>query len=176
MINIALGSGDHQGDLVPKPNSHPDVGGVPAITIATDPSAKAPQKGFSLFSPGGTFRLTFLTSGGAVIQCVDDSTLQWQSGRPLKPSQINWVTIWTADNTANQDITEIDMQADGNFVVYSGTTPLYNSQTDQHNTSNGFFLRMQDDGNLVIYDGNTAKWSTGTYARGGGVLAQRAAA
>jgi hypothetical protein len=33
---------------------------------------------------------------------------------------------------------------------------------------------MQDDGNLVIYMNGQAIWSTGTDARGGGTLAQRA--
>ena len=165
MINIALSNGDHQGDLVPTASSPRGVGGKPSVTITA---------GHSLYSPGGAFRLTFLPSAGAVIQCVDDSTLQWKSGQPLNPAQIQWVTIWTGGGTTNQDITEMDMQLDGNFVVYSGTTPIFNSITDQHNLTSGAFLRMQDDGNLVIYIGNKAIWSTGTFARGGGVLAQAA--
>jgi hypothetical protein len=167
MINIALSSGDHQGDLVPTANSPKGIGGVPCVSL---------QPGHSLYSPGGTFRLTFQTPEGAMIQCVNDATLQWQSGKPINPAQMQWVTLWTGGGTSDQVITEIDMQADGNFVAYSGTTPIFNSQTDQNNLTNGAFLRLQDDGNLVIFLGNRAIWSTGTNARSGGTLPQKAAA
>jgi hypothetical protein len=78
---------------------------------------------------------------------------------------MNWLTIWTGDGTASQAITEMDMQADGNFVVYAGDLPLFSSRTDQNNLTSGAYLRMQDDGNLVIYLGGNYIWSTGTQAR-----------
>ena len=167
MINLALSSLDIQGDMVPTQNSQRNLNGVPAVTI---------QTGGSLYSPAGAFRLTFLPSAGLVIQCVDDSSLpNWQSGAPISPAQINWVTIWTGGGTTGQAVVEFSMQADGNFVVYAGAnSAVFSSNTDQRNLTNGAFLRMQDDGNLVIYMNGKAIWSTGTDARGGGTLAQKA--
>lgn len=159
MINIALSKGDIQGDMVPHANTHhKSPGQIPSVGL---------KPGNSLYSPGGAFRLTLQTDGNAVLQRIDDSTLQWNSGQPLDPTQIRWIPVWST-GTNNRAVTELDMQADGNFVVYAGTTPVFSSQTDQNNLSNGAFLRMQDDGNLVIYIGNTAIWNTGTYARAGG--------
>ena len=170
MINIALSNGDLQGDMVPvgvpSPNGPPvsqtGIGGKPSVIL---------NAGNSLYSPSGAFRLTFSIPGGAVIQAVNDDTLpgQWVSGAPVTP---DWVTLWTAGNTAGQAITEIDMQADGNFVVYAGTTPIFNSQTDQNNLNSGAFIRMQDDGDLVLFLNGQPIWNTGTNARAGGILVQ----
>jgi hypothetical protein len=175
MINIALAAGDFQGDMVPVSSDPVDLGGEPAKII---------KAGHALYSPGGAFRLTFLSrdapgGGGAVIQAVDDTTLQWKSGAPINPASINWVTIWTGGNTAGQEIKEVAMQVDGNFVVYTapGTGPMsapFNSETEQPIDNSGAFLRLQDDGNLVIFLGSKAIWSTGTNARTGGILAQSA--
>jgi hypothetical protein len=163
MLNIALSNGDLQGDMVPTPASPiAEGGGKPSVTL---------KLGNSLYSPSGAFRLTSSIPGGVVVQCVNDTTLpgQWVNGAPINP---DWVTIWTAGETAGQAISEIDMQADGNFVVYVGHTPVYNSQTDQNNYTNGAFIRMQDDGDLVLFLNGQPIWNTGTNARAGGVLVQ----
>jgi hypothetical protein len=167
MLNLALSSGDLQGDMVPTANSPKGLGGVPSVII---------KAGHALYSPGGTFRLTFLPAAGLVIQCVDDASLpNWHGGQPINLSNVNWVTLWTGGGTVDQAILELDMQADGNFVAYAGTNAaIFNSQTDQHNLTSGAFLRLQDDGNLVIYMGGSSIWSTGTNARSGGTLVQRA--
>jgi hypothetical protein len=51
MSNIALSSGDHQGDMVPTAASPNGAGGVPSVHL---------KAGGSLYSPSGGFRLTFL--------------------------------------------------------------------------------------------------------------------
>jgi hypothetical protein len=173
MINIALSAGDFQGDMVPVAADPKSLGGVQSKIIG---------KGHALYSPGGAFRLTFLPpsapgGGGAVIQCVDDTTLQWKSGTPLNPADINWVTLWTGGNTPGKAIQQIAMQLDGNFVVYVGAGAdgaVFNSETDQNNLTSGAFIRLQDDGNLIIFVGGKAIWSTGTNARSGGILVQSA--
>src|SRR5271156_1227650 len=90
MINIQIRSDDHQGDMVPTPNSPLGGGNVPSERIVA-PAA--------LYSPGGTFRLTYLPILGAVIQCINDGTLVWSNNQlldPRNPTQVQWVTIWTA--------------------------------------------------------------------------------
>ena len=52
-----------------------------------------------------------------------------------------------------------DMQYDGNFVVYNGSTPLWSSNTVG---KGGNRVVMQGDGNLVIYKpDNTPVWASG---------------
>lgn len=56
------------------------------------------------------------------------------------------------------------MQPDGNLVIYSGSTPVWQSSTGQ----SGSRLVMQGDGNLVIYNSaNQAVWSSGTFPPAG---------
>ena len=53
------------------------------------------------------------------------------------------------------------MQGDGNLVLYSPTTYLWASWTQNHPND---FVLMQGDGNLVIYrqGGTVADWASGT--------------
>ncbi|QHC56707.1 bulb-type lectin domain-containing protein [Rathayibacter tanaceti] len=54
------------------------------------------------------------------------------------------------------------MQSDGNFVVYQGSTPTWNSGT---NGNPGAKFAVQTDGNLVVYKStNAPTWSSGTDA------------
>jgi hypothetical protein len=50
----------------------------------------------------------------------------------------------------------LDMQADGNLVLYKGKEALWASKTSGHP---GAYLSLQDDGNLVIYYGSTPIWT-----------------
>ncbi|EMM7968637.1 TPA: hypothetical protein VDT85_003744 [Pseudomonas aeruginosa] len=51
-------------------------------------------------------------------------------------------------------------QTDGNLVVYSGSTPIYNAELDG---KGGVKAQMQYDGNFVVYDANdNAIWHTHT--------------
>jgi hypothetical protein len=56
----------------------------------------------------------------------------------------------------------LDMQADGNLVLYSGiqqTSPVWASNT----VGAGAYAVMQADGNFVVYDwGNAPVWASGT--------------
>jgi len=58
---------------------------------------------------------------------------------------------------------DLDMQRDGNLVLYSGSHALWKSDTADHA---GDYATMQGDGNFVIYQGQRAIWSSGT-SRGG---------
>jgi hypothetical protein len=54
------------------------------------------------------------------------------------------------------------MQADGNLVVYLGSTPLWASGTGGH-AGGAYYLAVQPDANLVIYTpGNAALWASST--------------
>ena len=56
------------------------------------------------------------------------------------------------------------MQADGNFVIYRGTTPLWSSNTSGNS---GAKLLFQSDGNLVVYKANgVAAWSSNSSNKG----------
>jgi hypothetical protein len=58
-----------------------------------------------------------------------------------------------------------DMQTDGNFVVYNGSTPIWASET----FGSGYYVSMQNDGNLVVYSNtNVAQWSSNTAGNGSG--------
>ena len=59
-------------------------------------------------------------------------------------------------------------QSDGNLVLYSGSSPLWASNTS--GTTAGT-TEMQGDGNLVVYDGfHNAVWSSQTYGYSGAFL------
>ncbi|NRG42323.1 hypothetical protein HRK28_15520 [Rathayibacter sp. VKM Ac-2835] len=59
------------------------------------------------------------------------------------------------------------LQADGNFVVYSGGSVLWSTGT----SGVGNTLVMQTDGNAVIYGGDSSvKWSSGTAGNPGATL------
>lgn len=62
----------------------------------------------------------------------------------------------------------LDMQSDGNLVVYAGASrPLWATNTVRR----GAYAVMQTDGNLVVYNWNgRAVWSSNTYRRPGSFL------
>jgi hypothetical protein len=158
MLNFTLQRGDHQGDMVPTssdPIRNPTQGGMRATYL---------KPGNSLYSPSGAFRLCLQLDGNAVVQCVQDSTLprQWETGQALNPNAITWENPMWAAGTNDQGVIELDMQVDGNLVLYNATGASWNSGTEGNP---GAYLRMQDDGNLVIYGTNGgALWSTNTFA------------
>jgi hypothetical protein len=56
------------------------------------------------------------------------------------------------------------MQADGNLVMYQGSTPLWYTATGGQNCgANQCQAVFQSDGNFVVYNGSTALWNTGTW-------------
>lgn len=80
-------------------------------------------------SPSARYRLIFQTDGNLVLLHL--------------PGTVLWATA-----TEGQGADSVQMQTDGNLVVYAGATPLWESET----TGNlGAYLVLQNDGNLVIY-------------------------
>jgi hypothetical protein len=60
---------------------------------------------------------------------------------------------------------QLIMQGDGNLVIYSGGSAIWNTGTEGTGTSN--YLAMQGDGNLVVYtSANKAVWNSGTEGTG----------
>src|SRR5579872_301452 len=64
-----------------------------------------------------------------------------------------------SSNTGGTTSTVLSMQSDGNLVIYNGTSPVWSSKTSGNPNSH---LLMQTDGNLVIYEASTARWATNT--------------
>lgn len=58
------------------------------------------------------------------------------------------------------------MQGDGNFVIYRGSTPVWNRPVSGYTP--GSFAAFQTDGNFVIYRANnTVSWNAATNGKGG---------
>ncbi|MBL7255259.1 hypothetical protein [Paractinoplanes lichenicola] len=107
--------------------------------------------GQSLTSPNGQFRLTMQADGA------------------LREFRAEIEPVWQAVNLRMRAGSTLEMQGDGNLVIYGpGHVALWSSGTAGRN---GSVLRLQDDGNLVLYaPGNRAVWATGTCERHNGSL------
>lgn len=101
--------------------------------------------------PGATF--------GFPIQVVDPPVYLLLPGIRLYRGQ----TIASANGYYH-----LDMQTDGNLVIYSPKGAIWSTGTDR---KDGSTLVMQGDGNLVVYAANgKAVWSSGTAGRGNSKL------
>jgi hypothetical protein len=68
--------------------------------------------------------------------------------------------LFSGWNLASQSGTySLNMQSDGNLVVYRDGTSLWSSGTQGWTGANAF---VQTDGNFVIYGASGAPWSSGT--------------
>ena len=94
-----------------------------------------------LESPDGYCELKLQSDGNLVV---------YLNGRP------HW-----ASNTAGNDVIDVNMQDDGNFVLYkSNRTPIWATNTAGNP---GASVQIQDDGNVVVYNRNgTPLWATNT--------------
>jgi large repetitive protein len=133
----------------------------PTVTVkVTDPSTASAPIAFDGTTyaasaakswTGRSTRLVFQTDGNLVIQRVDTGATLWASG------------------TAGHTSATLALQADGNLVIYNGSTALWASST---NYNPGNTAVLQGDGDLVI--GDTAGrqlWESGTTIPGmAGVL------
>ncbi len=131
------------------------------------------NRGDSLFSPLGGFRLTMQDDGNLALYAIDDTQLPDDIGdllRSHRPELMRLYTnpIWSAGtNVAGREAgpgSYCLMGSDGNFVIYDDA-----GRTCLESGTRGFpgsFLRCQDDGNLVIYaPGLKAIWCSGTDSR-----------
>jgi hypothetical protein len=72
--------------------------------------------------------------------------------------------IWSADRDGNTDDGWVEMQADGNLVVYDDDGDAEWDSETYRDDAGTYALVMQDDGNLVVYDNASGDplWSTQT--------------
>lgn len=97
-------------------------------------------RGQAAVSGDGQSRLTFQQDGALVVTC----------------NGVVQLTLYGL----NGDAAYLQMQADGNLVLYNvAIAPLWSSGTGGNA---GAFLSVQDDGNVVIYSGATPLWATAT--------------
>lgn len=95
-------------------------------------------------------------SGGPVISTGDGPPKPVAPASTLSPGQ----TLQPGSFLVSADGRyELIMQADGNLVLYQGSTPLWSSGTAG---DDGAALTMQTDGNLVIYQNGVMKWNSQT--------------
>lgn len=132
------------------------------------------DRGDSLFSPMGGFRLHLRNDGNLVLSIIDDERLpeDLQAVRSHAPETMELYSaeIWSAGTNVPGDGAGAGsyciMEEDGDFVVYdTDNKPRFRTDTRGHA---GAFLRCQDDGNVVLYvrdPGLKAIWATNTAAR-----------
>ena len=101
------------------------------------------EKGSSIESKNGVYKLILRESGKLELMCNDTS-------------------LWSS-KTKNPDVDVFQYQSNGNLVIRKANgTYLWESKT-MHDVNSPDRLVLQDDGNLVLYAGNTSKWHTKTY-------------
>jgi len=123
--------------------------------------------GQAIYSPDDRYSLLLQPDGNLVM---------WESGKPArKPT--GWDSFWGAEgdavfgtstqpgyksNKGNLTVTEAVLQGnDGNFVVYSGATPLWSISSKglgdglkwEIGGQAPYWLELQNDRNLVLYSG-----------------------
>jgi RHS repeat-associated protein len=101
-------------------------------------------KGDIIRSPDQRFYLIYQTDGNVVLRGPTGAA------------------IWN-NHKAGVASTRLIMQADGNLVLYNGSTPVWSTETNGHS---GSYLQVQNDGNLVIYTNYTGTYSWNTETGG----------
>jgi hypothetical protein len=139
-LNMLMGPGDFLYQLGPVPNP---LAAPARLTV-----------GHCLWSPARAFRLVLQNDGDAALQVVQSDILPpgWPN-TALSGGDVFWANIWDT-GTANMNVSHMDMQYDGNLVIYmeSGGT-VWASNTVGNDSAD---LRLRDDGNLIIYSRQTA--------------------
>ena len=114
------------------------------------PPAPAPCGGLQ---PGDS-----LSRGQSVSSCSGQFMLIHQLDGNLVLYDEKGSPLW-ATQTHGKASTSVEMQSDGNLVLYDGSTPLWSSGT--HGNA-GATLWLQDDGNAVVYADPRPLWASGT--------------
>ncbi len=132
------------------------------------------DRGDSLFSPLGGFRLHMRQDGNLVLYVIDDERLPEDlhavQAHAKETMDLYAAEIWSTGTNVPKDGAGVGsycvMQEDGEFIVYDvDGKPCYRTNTPGHE---GAFLRCQDDGNVVLYvrDPDLRPiWATNTTAR-----------
>jgi RNA polymerase sigma factor (sigma-70 family) len=132
------------------------------------------ERGDSLFSPLGGFRLYMRHDGNLVLYAIDDTRLPKDLSLVLShaPEVLHMYTeeIWSTGTDVPGDEAGVGsyciMQPDGDFVVYDEAGKrCFSSNTAGYP---GAYLRCQDDGNVVIHAHDPDLrpiWDTCTFAR-----------
>ena len=103
------------------------------------------EKGSSIESKNGVYKLILRESGDLELMCNDTS-------------------LWSS-KTKNPDVDVFQYQSNGNLIIRKADgTYLWESKT-VHTVNPPDRLVLQDDGNLVLYAGNISKWHTNTYSK-----------
>jgi methionine-rich copper-binding protein CopC len=97
-----------------------------------------------------------LTPGKSISSSNGQYTLTLQTDGNLVESTAAGTALW-ATETGGKTVTGAAMQADGNLVLYNGTTVVWASNTSGNP---GAFLNVQNDGDVVIYSGTTPVWTS----------------
>lgn len=175
------------------PTSGQLSGNVVTFSAMTD-GCPTPNYQFSIQAPGGAwtinqpygtrwrFSWTAPIRPGAYGVKVEVRD-QTSSGAADATTVLNYSVVSTASDSLSPGQTlsggqyllspngryELIMQGDGNLVLYSPTTYLWATWTQNHP---GDYLLMQGDGNLVIYrqGGSPADWSSRTAGNPGAYL------
>jgi len=106
-----------------------------------------------VFDPSTVFPVVVATTTTTTTNPAPTSRSFLNKGDTLTAGQ----ALVPASNSCN---CHASMQGDGNFVIYKGSTALWNTAT-QNNP--GAYFVFQGDSNLVIYNGTTPKWNSITY-------------
>ncbi len=169
-------------------NSTPSTPALPYAIWSTNtanlrgtslPSGSTLTPGQYLESPNGTYKLSMGTTGLLELSYLTRPASTAGSyfcpmwSRPYNTTSIYYLgTKGPSYQPTLNAGSYLDMQSDGNLVVYPGTSSgatigLSNTPTDA-----GAYLRVQNDGNVVVYtkNGSTALWSSGTNADRGPAL------
>lgn len=102
------------------------------------PAGTSLRTGESIVSTGGGYRFVLQHDGNLVLYAL--------------PTQPLWATM-----TFQPDGAHLDMQSDGNLVLYSSTQAVWNSGTYGNP---GASFAVQPDGNIVVYTaGGKAIWA-----------------